>query len=191
VAGTDLAVPGSTELETTTGNSAALNADEVAQIVQWESEADTLTGEADGYRAQAAGLIVKLLDGGATQRQVAEAIGKSPAHIAHASKAWKMLQDDTTLPDFNTAYKRAKRPDPPAEVPESSQDGPAPRPDADETESDFPAWSKQMREATRLLAEMITQANYKQTGALDKLLVKMTRANLSKREDLEGSPGQT
>ncbi len=167
-----------------------LNAKNIENIKRWELEADGHLNEADQFRAQAAGLIVKELDSGATQRQVAEAIGKSPSHVAHASTAWRMMQsDDFTVPEgkekerFNTAYKRAKAPGKPettagsGEPQEGSQGAPDPE------SIPFPAWAKQVRELNRLLAEMIDQATEPQIRQFNKILEKQLKAGVSKEDD--------
>ena len=164
-----------------------LNQKLVDQVKHWEGEAESLTGEADALRAQAAGGIVKLLEAGATQRQVAAAIDKSPAHVAHAAKAWRILQgDDAPTGDdrFSKAYKLAKKP-PTAEI-ETGNTG---NPDPNEAEHPFPAWAKQVRTFKALAAEMIDQASLKQVQQLLKLLEKATRDAGTKEMDLESVPG--
>lgn len=164
-----------------------LNRADVDRIVALEAEADTLVGEADNIRAQAAALIVKQLDNGASERQVAAAIGKSDSHVHFAAAAWRRLQDpESAITDFQTAYKlaKAKKSDTTAGVtgPDSGSDQAGPDESA---EAPFPAWAKQVRDLRRLVPEMIDQANYNQIKKLANMLERFTREALSKEQDLE------
>jgi hypothetical protein len=161
-----------------------LNKKHIDQIVAWETEADGMMGEADNFRANAAALIVKELDAGATERQVAEAIHKSNAHVHFAAVAWRNLQGDEKIADFNTAYKLAKRP-----PKQETEDGEPVNPDSETAEHPFPPWAKQVREFNRLTSEMITQANLKQIQQYLKLAEKQARAASTKLEDLESVGG--
>lgn len=71
-------------------------------IKRWEQERT--------YRQiKVAAMISELLDDGYTQRQVAVAIGKSPAHVHFMCAAYKICQARAAL-DFSDAYKMAKVP---------------------------------------------------------------------------------
>lgn len=166
------------------------NKKNIDKIKQWEAEAEHLVGEADSYRAQAAGIIVKLLETGATERMVAKAIGKSDSHVHHAKKAWLHMQADDTIPDFNTAYKLAKRPASEQSNATSSQPEEGGGDTAPAT-NPYPPWKKQMAEATKLLREMIDQCSLPQAKQLTKLLQRMLEGAVEKQEAMEEQQGQS
>jgi hypothetical protein len=155
----------------------------VADIKRYEGEADSHMEEADNFRAQAAGLIVQLLDAGATERQVADAIGKGRSHVHFAATAWRLLQgDEAVVKDFNSAYKLAKRP-------AAERTPEAVNTDTAAAENPFPSWAKQMRELKRLTAEMIDQASLAQVRQFLKTMEKQSRAAATKEQDMAGLEG--
>lgn len=161
-----------------------------AEAEQLKGQASQIQGEADQKRAQAAGLIVKELDRGATERQVAQAIGKSNEHVHFAQLAFRILHDDKVeVADFQTAYRLAKKPAAEREAIMSGQEPPAPAETA-ESETSFRPWNRNLKNLRELLDEMLEQANYKQALALDKLLVRYTRAVVEKHEEMARTPGQ-
>jgi hypothetical protein len=163
----------------------------IDQIKAWEAEAEGLTGEADNFRAQAASYIVMELEAGATERQLAEAIGKSPGHVHHAAKAWRLMQSDdfkvaADAPDrFNQAYKKAKQKA--VTDTEGQTDGEGGG-DDDAAEQPYPAWSKQVKAFNNLVPVMIDQGSLKQIRQLLSMLGKQTKAAASKEQDLDSVP---
>lgn len=156
----------------------------VAQIVEFEKEADSMMGEADSLRSNAAQGIVKLLDAGASERQVAAAIGKSDTHVHWAAVAWRTLQEQTDIKDFQTAYKLAKRP---AAQREANPTGEPQEPTTEIKPDKIDSWAKQVRDLQALLAAMTERANENQIKQLVKELEKGFRAAVSKQEEMESS----
>jgi hypothetical protein len=161
----------------------ALDAKVVADILRLDSEADGLVGEADAYRAQAAGKIVKLLDAGGTERAVAKAINKSNAHVHFAAAAWRAMQDPAAnFGQFQDAYKAVKNP---PRVPDETAQGNSGSSDADSDEAPFPAWKKQMAAARNLLGDMVEQASLPQIRQLLTLMDKTRKAAAEKEQELD------
>lgn len=156
----------------------------VSEIIQWESEADAMLDEADSYRSQAAANIVKLLDKGATERQVAVAINKSDTHVHFAAIAWRTLQDDTGVSDFQTAYKMAKRPAAERQADPTGQNSQQ-EPETQIKPDKIPSWASQVRDLKALTAAMVDRANAKQIKELSKIGEKFLRDVLTKDQDLE------
>ncbi len=168
-----------------------LDPEAIAEIRRLEAEFDKMETQAiklneKGWqtRADAAELIVLQLERGATERDVAAAIGKSNSHVHFAATAWRYLQTSENITDFNQAYKLVQRPDRPAIT---AGAGSA----QDSGEVAYPKWSKQMKALRDLTGEMYEQADYNQVVAYVKALAKALKLAAAKEQELESAPGQT
>jgi hypothetical protein len=189
---------------------AVLDQNAVDRIKFLEAEAKALIRqasekreEAEDIRKQAAQLIVKLLHAGASQRDVASAIGRSHSHVSFASTAWFILQDETlNVTSFNKAYKmaqhkvdgaaaiEAQRGPEAIESPAAADAARAPaRNGSAAAERPFPPWKKQMDVLGPLLPEMVEQADLRQARSLFRVLERLARDLHAKIKDLESVPG--
>jgi hypothetical protein len=172
----------------------------IEEVRNFEAQADHLAGQAEGYRAEAAKRIVALLQRpGATERLVARAIGKSPAHVHHVRAAWQLQQEneDDKL-TFTEAYNIAKAKKPPKELADSGdgwekEGDPEPQPERDagtdtaarNAERSSPGWGRQVRNLKELIDEMIDgAASVRETVQMSNLLEKGINGVISKQKEL-------
>lgn len=82
----------------------------VERIIRLEQELDAQPQVDEDKRWEVAKLIYEELEGGKTQRALAEEIEKSAMHVNYMNQVWRVNLGVQELPDFNTAYQNVKTP---------------------------------------------------------------------------------
>jgi hypothetical protein len=84
----------------------------IERIIELEEEAVKVIGSYYSNRWEAARLYAEEADEGATQREIAEWVGKSQPHVQRMVRAWHEYGStpETERPDFVDAYRKAKEP---------------------------------------------------------------------------------
>lgn len=82
--------------------------DNVPEIIRLEQDADKLESDASDLRWEISRLIYEELESGTRGKDLAEQIGKSPAHVSLIAKTWRVYLGKPDRPPWNKAYHSAE-----------------------------------------------------------------------------------